>query len=486
MSDINGLALVPRRGGWEQLQRNFVGLIDFQRFVPSLADLREEFEAGRINFARTEIVVVADIMAQGVSTPLNQEGTVAATHLVQSIGNFICPAISAVTPVPVLMLQTGVSEAQLLIEDVEAFLAFTRDPERARRAVSEHLTIVEPSLTAIHEAAKAVLPHYPQDRQPTTYLVLDSAVSGGVSTDGAPVVTCTSAKGGVGKTTTALLLAFASSYVANKQGKRLNVVVVELDLASAQIGHIVGANANRSTILDYVNMSVPTEKALLSNLDEITVLNRSGNAILPEGSIKVLHGPFDGGDDKNIKSHHIHEVLTLLRNSPEVDLIVVDTAPELREDDRIRAALEQSNLVLYITQDSKASMGLMAPNLEHIVKSYHLDPERVKIVINNSNRTIDDQTLLSDVRALGGGIAPLAVIPRSNAIHVASGAGGDGEIFHALFDPNDPDVAFAYQSLCAAVGNFTEAESTRNRDGSSGSGTEVARKRGMFGIGGGK
>lgn len=484
MSEISGLALVPRRGGWEQLQRNFVGLIDFQRFVPSLSDLREEFESGRINFARTEIVVVADIMAQGVSTPLNQEGTVTATHLVQSIGNFICPAIAAVTPVPVLILQTGVSEAKMLVEDVEAFLSFTRGEERARKAIENYLTLIEPSIMAVHEAAKRVLPDYPRDVQPTTYLVLDSAASGGVSTDGAPVVTCTSAKGGVGKTTTALLLAFAASYIAYKQGKRMNVVVVELDLASAQIGHIVGAEPHHRTVLDYVNMSVPTEKALAENLDEVTVLNRSGNPILPQGSIRILHGPYDGGDDKNIKSHHIHEVLTLLRNSPDVDLIVVDTAPELREDDRIRAALEQSNLVLYITQDSKASMGLMAQNLEHIVKGYHLDPERVKIVINNSNRTIDDQTLLSDVRALSGGIAPLAVIPRSNAIHVASGAGGDGEIFHALFDPNDPDVAFAYQSLVAAVGNFTEAESTRNAEGKEAEADGSKKKRGLFGIGG--
>lgn len=486
MSEIRGLALVPRRGGWEQLQRNFAGIIDFQRFVPSLADLREEFEAGRINFARTEIVVVADIMAQGVSTPLNQEGTVAATHLVQAIGNFICPALAAVTPVPVLILQTGFAEAQLLRDDVEAFLAFTRDAERARAAVDNHLVIIEPSLMAVHEAAKSLLPNYPQGVTPTTLLVLDSAASGGVSTDGAPVVTCTSAKGGVGKTTTALLLAFASSYIAHKQGKRMNVVVVELDLASAQIGHIVGAEPLHQTILDYVNMSVPTERALAENLDEVTVLNRSGAPILPAGSLKILHGPYDGGDDKNIKSHHIHEVLTLLRNSPEVDLIVVDTAPELREDDRIRAALEQSNLVLYITQDSKASMGLMAQNLEHMVKNYHLDPDRVKIVINNSNRTIDDQTLLSDVRALGGGIAPLAVVPRSNAIHVASGAGGDGEIFHALFDPNDPDVAFAYQSLCAAVGNFTEAESNKSQGGADSGAKTAAKKKGLFGIGGAK
>lgn len=484
MPEIKGLALFPRRGGWEQLNRNFVDIIDFQRFIPSLSDLREEFESGRVNFARTEIVVIADSMAQGVSTPLNQDGSVTATHLVQSIGNFICPSIAVVSPVPVLILRTGFTEADLLVEDVEAFLTFTRGEERAKESIDKYLRIIEPSLMAIHENAGDLIEDYSREKKPTTFLVLDSAVSGGVSTDGAPVVTCTSAKGGVGKTTTALLLAFAASYIAYKKGERLNVVVLELDLSSAQIGHIVGADISHPTILDYVNMAVPTETALASNLDEVSILNRSGDPILPDGSIRILHGPFDGGDDKNIKSHHIHEVLTILRNSPDVDLIVVDTAPELREDDRIRAALEQSNLVMYITQDSKASMGLMAQNLQHLITDYHLDPDRVKIVINNSNRTIDDQTLLSDVRALGGGISPLAVIPRSNAIHVASGAGGDGEIFHALFDPDDPDVAFAYQSLVAAVENFTEAENSREAEKGKAESVEPAKKKGLFGIGG--
>lgn len=484
MEDIKGLALVPRRSSWEQLHRNFVGLIDFQRFIPSLADLREELESGRINFGRTKIVVVADQMAQGVSTPLNQDGSVTATHLVQSIGNFVSPAIAGIPATPVLILQTGFNEAHQLVDDVRDFLTFARGEERASQDVEKYIHVIEPSLKAVNESAQELLEDYPYDKEPTTYLILDAVSSGAVITDGAPVVTCTSAKGGVGKTTTALLLAFASSYIAHKQGKRMNVVIVELDLASAQIGHITGAEVSHPTILDYVNMSVPTERTLMANLDEVQVLNRSGSPLLPDGSINILHGPTDSGDDKNIKSHHIHEVLTLLRNSPDVDLIVIDTAPELREDDRIRAALEQSNLTLYITQDSKASMGLMGSNLEHLVNVYHLDPERVKIVINNSNRTIDDQTLLADVRQLGGGIAPLAVIPRSDAIHVASGAGGDGEIFHALFDPDDPNVAFAYQSLVNAVGNFTEAESTRNVGGAS-VGSEEKKKRGLFGIGGG-
>jgi MinD-like ATPase involved in chromosome partitioning or flagellar assembly len=483
VSEIIGLALFPRPSGWEQLQRNFSGIIDFQRYVPSLADLREEFESGRINMGRTRIVLVADNMAQGVSTALDSEGGVVATHLVQAIGNFLSPRIAGVDPVPVFILRTTGNEADALIEDVRDYLAYTRDQETARLAMERFLTVMPASITAIHQRAKMVLEDYPQDREPTNFLVLDNIRSAGVGLTGAPLITCTSAKGGVGKTTTALLLGFAASYIAYKQGRRLNVAIVELDLGSAQIGHIVGSQPTCPTILDYVNMSIPTEKVLLENLVEVDVRNKSGVDILPPGSLRVLHSPHDGGDDKNIRAHHVREIIALLKNSPDVDLVIVDTAPELREDDRIRAALEESNLILYITQDSRASFGIMTQNLEHLKSDYNINPERMKIVINNSVRTIDDQTLLADVRSMADGISPLAVIPRSNAVHEASGATGeDGQLFHALFDPSDPDVAFAYQSLVAAVSNYVESEAG-TPDAAPIKEEEKKAKRGLFGKG---
>lgn len=487
MSGVIGVALFPKVSGWEQLQRNFSELVDFQRFVPTLADLREDFEQGRLNLARTQVVLVADNMSQGVTTTLDPEGDVQATHLIQAIGNFIKPAADGIEAVPVAIVQTDEREARQLARDVYSYLEFLYGEEEARNAIEAKIRIVHPRLSEVDQFCREMVPSYKPTVAPGDFFVVDNVRSAGAEFSGSPVITVTSAKGGVGKTTTSLLVSFASSYIAHRAGERMNIALVELDLANAQIGHMLGTDPAGPTVTDYVNDGIATESAIMKRMVDIPITNKAGVRILPEGSLRVLHAPVTSQDDKNVRAHHIREAITLLRNSPEIDLVVVDTAPEVRDDERIKAAYEESNLILYLTQDTRASFGIMASSLSTLVDEYRIDPSRIKIVVNNATRSIDDNSLLQDIRSVSNGeIAPLAVIPRSQAILETGGAADpDSQVFHALFSRQDPEIAQAYQSLVGALAS-TVALDEEDRAYSKGSEADEApaKKRGLFGIGG--
>ena len=176
----------------------------------------------------------------------------------------------------------------------------------------------------------------------------------------AKVVTITSVKGGVGKTTTLLNLAG----IYSKMDKR--VLLIDLDLSSGDIASILNLNYTPDIYTLYEDMC----NNKFTNLDDyVTPYNEN---------IKVLPAPKDPRFGRKIESKVLNVIL--YKASMKFDIILIDTSHLLTDINLF--ALDYSDEILYILNND--SMNL--ENMKTMISILNdMNKTNYKIILNESN-----------------------------------------------------------------------------------------------------
>ena len=180
-----------------------------------------------------------------------------------------------------------------------------------------------------------------------------------MSLNKAKVITITSVKGGVGKTTTTLNLA----HVASKLNKR--VLVLDLDLYSGDIASMLNLNYSQ----DIYNLFEDMNNNKFDNLDNY-IANYND-------LIKILPAPKDPRFARKITSKALN--LILYKASMKFDIILIDTNHILTDINLF--AYDFSDQILYIINND--SMNLK--NMKTIVSIFaDMNKSNYKIILNES------------------------------------------------------------------------------------------------------
>ena len=175
----------------------------------------------------------------------------------------------------------------------------------------------------------------------------------------AKVITITSVKGGVGKTTTLLNLAG----VCSKLGKR--TLIIDLDLYSGDISSMLNLNYER----DIYNLFEDINNNKFDNLDNYIVSYNE--------NIKVLSAPKDPRFARKITSKTLN--LILYKASMKFDIILIDTNHILTDINLF--AYDYSDQIMYVI--SNDSMNLK--NMKTMVSILNdMNKTNYKIILNNS------------------------------------------------------------------------------------------------------
>ena len=176
----------------------------------------------------------------------------------------------------------------------------------------------------------------------------------------AKVITITSVKGGVGKTTTTLNLAG----IYSRMGKR--VLVIDLDLYSGDIASILNINYNN----DIYNLYEDLNNNKFTNLDDyVTSFN---------DNIKILPAPKDPRFARKIESKVLN--LILYKASMKFDIILIDTNHILTDINLF--ALDFSDQILYLINNDSMNLKNMKTMVSILT---NMNKTNYKIILNESN-----------------------------------------------------------------------------------------------------
>ncbi len=434
---MRAFSLLPTRTAHEQLRRNFPA-VDWQARVGSVAEISGAVQSGSVMFERTDVVVIADVMPPGMIT---ESGT---SHLVHFVSQILAPEHDTVHPTPVVVLSTEPQATATLVAQIRA---------AAGPGVDLPLSVTPADMNCLHEHLRQVVPGYAEYPAPGNQLIFDTAVDYLAANRRAPVITVTSAKGGAGKTTTTLMLAFSAAYLAARSGNRMNVVIVELDLPGAVARSLVSTKRpaeEQRTILDYVNAAEATETALADAMETVVAVDGAGTRLMPEGSIRILLGPRRTMDAPNVDPRHVKEIVELLSRDPDIDLVLIDTSADVIDSPILETAFAVSDQLLYVIEDKPTSYAKMGETLMWLQKSMDVPAERMKVIVNKSVRTVADQTLRDDLVDHSSGVAALGVIPQSPFLHAFDGA-DTGSMWAAFFLEEERPLSDAFRSLVVAL-----------------------------------
>ena len=187
------------------------------------------------------------------------------------------------------------------------------------------------------------------------------------------IITISSVKGGVGKTT--LTTNLAGIYFLMKK----KVLIIDLDLYAGGIATITNVS-NKKDIYMLVDA--------LSNNKQIELSDYVGKY---NNGIHILACPKDPRDVSKIESKYINKIFDIAKR--EYDVILVDTSHSL--DEVCLVAMDASyNTVFVITNDL-----VDIKNMKSLVTIFNeMGKENYKIVLNNSRDTGKDYINLFDIR----------------------------------------------------------------------------------------
>lgn len=275
-----------------------------------------------------------------------------------------------------------------------------------------------------------------RDEQPT--VVPDSSTAHHAFDKKGMVITCTSSKGGSGKSTVALLLATqmaASSKKAHEKGlidEPLKICVVDLDTFDGQLGFVL--NQAVPTALNIALSSLPRDEDLIWN--NLVYSERMG--------FHALLAPNRGSTAHYTDSRFYTEVIGYLKTM--FDVVLLDTSVQHYDEIISEVALPLSDAILLITTlDIKSVKGLARwmKTAEEPVKvgGHGLDMSKIGIVVNGSVQGVN---IGKDELTTAAMNAPLLVsIPLDTvAVQVAGNSGRLEEIVHS-----HPHLGNAYLSL---------------------------------------
>lgn len=187
------------------------------------------------------------------------------------------------------------------------------------------------------------------------------------------IITISSVKGGVGKTT--LTTNLAGIYFLMKK----KVLIIDLDLYAGGIATITNVN-NKKDIYMLVDA--------LSNNKQIELSDYVGKY---NNGIHILACPKDPRDVSKIESKYINKIFDIAKR--EYDVVLVDTSHSL--DEVCLVAMDASyNTVFVITNDL-----VDIKNMKSLVTIFNeMGKENYKIVLNNSRDTGKDYINIFDIR----------------------------------------------------------------------------------------
>lgn len=187
------------------------------------------------------------------------------------------------------------------------------------------------------------------------------------------IITVSSVKGGVGKTT--LTLNLAGLYFLMKK----KVLIIDLDLYAGGIATCLNIN-NKRDIYMLVD-SLSSNKSVL--LDDYVTKYNNG--------ISILASPKDPRDVSKIESKYINTIFDMARL--EYDIILVDTSHLL--DEICLVALDASYESVFVITNDLVDL----KNMKSLVSIFReMGKENYKIVLNNSRDTGRDYITLFDIR----------------------------------------------------------------------------------------
>ena len=187
------------------------------------------------------------------------------------------------------------------------------------------------------------------------------------------IITISSVKGGVGKTT--LTLNLAGLYFLMKK----KVLIIDLDLYAGGIATCLNVNNKKDIYILIDNMSNNNQIELA---DYVSKYNNG---------IDILASPKDPRDVSKIESTYISKIFDIAKR--EYDIVLVDTTHSLDETSLI--AIDASyNSVFVITNDL-----VDLKNMKSLVSIFNeMGKTNYKIVLNNSRDTGRDYISLFDIR----------------------------------------------------------------------------------------
>jgi len=258
---------------------------------------------------------------------------------------------------PSRALQTIESMSELLPDSPIIAYSSLTDSESARKAVVAGARDYLTKPLKMNEVVKAVQAALSQHERRRALLAGDSDTS---PKSAGMIITIFGAKGGIGKTTTAINL--ASAFVAINAG---SAVVVDMDTVFGDVAMM---------------MDVPVEASLVDAADKVDELDREsiGSYLGRHSSgVRVLPAPFEPTDWRNVSPDGVEKVLTLLAQTH--DFVILDCPATFT--DLVAVALDRANVVLLLTslditsiKDTTTALKLLSNGMNN--------EEKIKLVIN--------------------------------------------------------------------------------------------------------
>lgn len=162
----------------------------------------------------------------------------------------------------------------------------------------------------------------------------------------AQVLTVTSARGGVGKTTTALALATTLAHASNRaaeeghRDKPLRVALLDLDFRDGQLGFIL--DINQGAVLQlFVNAIRNPEDGITENLVNEHLTH------IPALNIHALAAPLRARTADTLTPQFYQELISTLRGM--FDVIILDTSVNYLDEMATQTAFPQADQILFLT-----------------------------------------------------------------------------------------------------------------------------------------
>ena len=187
------------------------------------------------------------------------------------------------------------------------------------------------------------------------------------------IITVSSVKGGVGKTT--LTLNLAGLYFLMKK----KVLIIDLDLYAGGIATCLNVNNKKDL---YMLVDSLSNNKSIELKDYVSKFNNG---------IDILASPKDPRDVSKIESKYINKIFDIAKR--EYDIILVDTSHWL--DEVCLVALDASYMSAFVITNDLVDL----KNMKSLISIFNeMGKENYKIVLNNSRDTGRDYINLFDIR----------------------------------------------------------------------------------------
>ena len=174
------------------------------------------------------------------------------------------------------------------------------------------------------------------------------------------IITVYSPKGGVGKSTYAVNLAFA---LATCTSLNARVILVDLDVSFGNVASILGM-PNKANLLNWIRGDFKED---LSDLVHIH----------PESGLNILMSPPNPVDAGDINYQIVDKMLSIL--SKRYDFVIIDSNPALRA--LHKACFEWADTIVLVSTPQKPTLRDIK-QMENIFKQMQIQLDKVKLVIN--------------------------------------------------------------------------------------------------------